>query len=591
MVAFKVNDFGGEIPRRDPRLLPDNMAEYSVNCDLASGPLDGLPQLKPVINMAGIAPWPVRKAYRFPDPTGAGRPDVWLPLSSEFASVVRSPLANDTAGRIYWTEPPGSPNAGVWWTTYDDIAAGGPAAGHPPWSLGFIPVDPSVALSVSVSGGTGSAPQIARSYVITYVDQFNQESSPSQPSPVVEGNSDGTWTVSGLPTAPPANPPGKNYPIPNRMRLYRTITAQGGSALFYYVTDIPFGSSSYVDNVFADTDIVNNNTLASSDWLSPPEGLDGLTIMMTGMMIGFTKNTVHFSEQDRPHTWPAGYDLSLLYEIQGMAVWQTSLVVLTKGYPSIGTGTSPNGFTFQQIQAPEPCIARGSIVTDLAGVYYASQNGLIMLNYFGMQNQTLSTITKNDWLTEFGAETIIACRHRAQYLAVIGSGDGFLIDYTEQRMGVTHTVPMADATAVWNDVFTGDAYIMAGEGVFLWDAPDTPSMVYRWRSKEFYMPAPISLGACQVSAETAIARLAPPDTMPDPPGAPIPLPPGVNALFRLFVGPEGKHMVHEQFLTQPRSIFRLPSGRKAFNWQFEIVARVAIHSVELASTMRELQKV
>ena len=590
MVAFVVKDFGGTIPRRDPRLLPDNMASEAVNVDLASGPLDGLPQLKPVIDMSGIgAPWPVRKAYRFPDPAGTG-PDMWLPLSSEFASVVRSPLANDTLGRIYWTEPPGSPHAGAYWTTYADIAAGGPAAGHPAWSLGFIPVDPSVALTVTVTAGSGDAPQIGRSYVITYLDQFNQESSPSLPSPVVEGDSDGTWTVNGLPTAAPTNPPGKHYPPVVAMRLYRTITAQGGSALFYYVTDLPFGSSSYVDNVYADTDIVNNNLLPSGDWLPPPEGLDGLTIMMTGMMIGFTGNTVHFSEQDRPHTWPAGYDLSLLYQIQGLAVWQTSLMVLTRGYPSIGTGTSPNGFTFQQIQAPEPCVARGSIVTDLAGVYYASQNGLVMLNYFGMQNQTLATITKNEWLTDFGAYSIIACRHRAQYLAVISTGSGFLIDYTEQRMGVTQTLPVGAATAVWNDVFTGDAYIMAGQAVFLWDSPDVPQMTYKWRSKEFYMPAPISLGACQISAETAIAEPAPPDTMPDPPMAPMPLPPGVNAVFRLFVGPEGKTMIHEQYLTQPRMIFRLPSGRKAFNWQFEIVSRVAIHSVELASTMRELQK-
>ena len=41
--------------------------------------------------------------------------------------------------------------------------------------------------------------------------------------------------------------------------------------------------------------------------------------------------------------------------------------------------------------------------------------------------------------------------------------------------------------------------------------------------------------------------------------------------------------MHEQWLQQTRCIFRFPSGRKAFNWQFEIIARVPIHSVELAS--------
>ena len=175
--------------------------------------------------------------------------------------------------------------------------------------------------------------------------------------------------------------------------------------------------------------------------------------------------------------------------------------------------------------------------------------------------------------------------------AVIKDGTGFLIDYTEQRMGVTRTLPMGSATAVWNDNYTGDAYVMANQAVFRWDSPATPPMTYRWRSREFYMPAPVSLGACQISSSPTINLNAPPPVLADPPIATEPLPPGINALFRLYAGPKGGNvLVHEQWLTQPRSIFRLPSGRKAFNWQFEIVSRISIYSVELASTMRELQK-
>jgi hypothetical protein len=211
-----------------------------------------------------------------------------------------------------------------------------------------------------------------------------------------------------------------------------------------------------------------------------------------------------------------------------------------------------------------------------------------MLNYFGMQNQTLTTIARQQWLTEYNAASIIACRHRAQYLAVIDGGAGFLIDYTEQRMGVTKTLPMGMATAIWNDVYTGDAYVMLNQAVFRWDSVTTSPMVYRWRSKEFYMPAPISLGACQISADPSIADPPPPLSIANPEQPP--LPPGINALFRLFVGPAGQTQILEQYLYNAREIFRLPSGRKAFNWQFEIVARVPIHSVELASTMRELQK-
>ena len=104
MTAFVVKDFGGTIPKADPRALPDNMAEEAINCDLANGPLDGLPAPELVKDLSAVS-GTVRKAYRLPGPTSSD-PDAWLPLPSEFSSVVRSPLANDTLHRIYWTNPP-----------------------------------------------------------------------------------------------------------------------------------------------------------------------------------------------------------------------------------------------------------------------------------------------------------------------------------------------------------------------------------------------------------------------------------------------------------------------------------------------------
>jgi hypothetical protein len=760
MVAWIVKNFGGTIPRQDSRLLPDTMAEIAVDVDLSRDELSGLAQPEFIVDLSAAAPWPVRKAYRFPGPA-VGQPDVWLPLPSEFSSVVRSPLADDTLHRIYWTNPPGSPGAGAWWNTYDRIAAGNVGA-NAPWALGFTAPDPGITPYVTVSGGTypgytvygasavdrgvgyvpgeiltvhggtlaqgvtqpfsvriatttalniqllggptgsggtdggavltgttgtgvlleiygtitggslvsigsivnqgayttnpanatydtlagaglsgalvgfqmgvwgldtptdalystvpadpaptavsgtgsgctislqyvsnGAPPLVERSYCFTYIDQYGAESSPSNPSVVVAGPSDATWTVSGLPTAAPSPPAGANYPPVDHMRIYRTLTAAGGAAQFYMVADnVPFGSGTYVDTV-PDTTIVNNNLLQTASWAPPLAGLDGLTAMPGGMLIGFTGNTIHFCEQDYPHTWPAGYDQSLLYPIVGFAVWQQNLVVLTQGYPSQGSGTSPAQFFFSQVQAPEPCIARGSIVTDLAGVYYASQNGLIMLNYFGMQNQTLSNMTRTLWLTEFNAAQIIACRHRAQYLAINGTGMGFMIDYTEQRMGIVKISPFVDVVSVWNDVYVGDAYMCAAGRVYRWDSTNTPPLIYQWRSKQFYLPAPSSLGACQISLDPAVAYPAPTAVVPPPisGASELVLPPGINALFRLFVGPNGQNMILEQWLTEPRMIFRLPSGRKAFNWQFEIVSRVGVHSVELASTMRELKKV
>jgi hypothetical protein len=499
-------------------------------------------------------------------------------------------LANDTLHRIYWTNPPDTSAPGAWWNTYARIAAGNSGL-NAPYSLGFIAPGPSIALSASFTGGTTGIPETGRSYLFTYIDIYGAESAPCSPSPVVDGPPDATWFLSGLPAAAPGNTAGENYPPVAKMRIYRTLTGASTGAQFYMVADVNFGSTVYTDTV-PDTTIVNNVILNSAAWVPPLGDLDGLTTLPGGMLVGFTGNTIHFCEPDYPHAWPVGYDQSRQFKIVGLGVWQQSLMVLTEGFPSTGSGTTPGSFIFSDVQVPEPCIARGSIITDLMGVYYASQNGLVMLNYYGMQNQTLSNMTRTTWLRDFHARDIVACRHRAQYLAINGTGSGFLIDYTEPRMGFMELNTFNHAVYIWNDEYTGDTYIMSDKKVYLWDGEDAEALTYRWISKEFYLPAPTSLGACQISLDPTVSTLvAPPTSDIDNGDANLVLPPGVNALFKLYAGPQQQHLVLTKHLTEPREIFRLPSGFKAFDWQFEIVARVPIFSVELASTMKELRTV
>lgn len=595
MVAWVLRDFGGQIPRREPRLLPDNAAEQAVNCDLAAGNLAGLPIPELIQDLSAFVG--TQRAYRFPL---ANNPDAWLALPSPFSSVCRSPLANDTAHRLYWTNPPGSSPAGAFWNTYTRIAAGN-AGANAPYNMGTIQPGsetgvgfPTGAPTVGSSGGTAT-PLIARSYCWTYVNQYGEESAPSLPSSTVTGHSDGTWTVTGMPTSAPGNPGGFNYPPITGVNLYRTSTGTNTGAQFYQVAQFVYGvnspTSPYTDTV-PDTTAVNNLTLISASWGNPPSGLDGLVALPGGMLVGFTDNTLHFCEVDRPHTWPAGYDQSVQYPIVGLTVWQQSLMVLTTGFPSTGSGNSPSNYVLTTVRVPEPCISRGSIITDLMGTYYASQNGLVTLNYFGMQNQTLSNVTKNIWLNRFKANNIIACRHRAQFLALKldGSNSGFIIDYTEQRMGMMDVSTFSQATAIWNDEYTGDTYICAAGKVYRWDSQNTGPLTYRWRSRQFYGPMPISLGACQVALDSSVLNPAPvPNTQTLGNGdSTLVLPSGVNAVISIYAGTDHAYPTFTRNLRNPREIFALPSGFKAFDWQVEIVSRVPVHSIELATTMREL---
>ncbi len=586
MAQWLVTNFGGEIPLQDARILGDTQAIAAWNTDLASGRLEGLP-VPELVRDLSASPGVVKRAYRFPGPRPTLDPDVWLALPSPFSSVVRGPLANDTLHRIYWTNPDGD---GGFWNTYARIAAS-----LPPYTLGFLPVEAYWIPVAVASGGTapGTVPYVARSYIFTYVDQYGQESSPSVPSAVVEGASDGTWTVFGLSNVPPTSFTSAFYPTVTKIRIYRTIVGATTGGNFYMVAEIliPPGvdpSLGWVDTAL-DVDIVNNAILESTSWAPPPAGLDGLTQLPGGMLVGFTENTLHFCEPNRPNVWPSSYDLSVNYQIVGLAVWQASLVVLTQGFPSTGSGSNPANFALSQVQVAEPCIARGSIVTDLLGVYYAGPNGLIMLNYYGMQNTTIKLLTKNQWLVDFAAGQLIACRHRSQYLALNAIGSGFQIDFGDPRSGLVQLNTFSAAVSLWNDAYSGDSYIMAGKKVYRWDSPNTARMLWRWRSKRWSLAVPISLGACQVTLTPEILATPVVSATPLDNGDPaLELPVGVNALFRLYAG---THLVMEKILTKEVEIFRIPGGFKTFDWQWEIVAQTPVLKVELASTMHELKGV
>jgi hypothetical protein len=561
-------------------MLGDGQAEQAINCDLNSGALRSFSGPKE-LHTIGVG---YRRAYRLPNADGSD--EVWIGLPSEFSSVVRSPLANDTGRRIYWTNPG---DTSPWWNTYDRIAHG-----LLPYNLGMVQPDSLTGPSAAVVGG--SATPVSRSYVYTYVDAYGAESAPSAPSAIISGPPDGTWTVTGLPATAPPSTAGYLYPDIVKLNLYRTITGQQTGGQFFLVHTFEYPGSpppgSYVDAT-DDTTVVNNLTLGSTNWGNPPVGLDGLTALPGGMLVGFTGNTIHFCEPNRPHSWPASYDQSLQYDIVGMGVWQQSLVVLTKGAPSVGNGNTPANYIFNQVRVSEPCLSRGSIVTDLSGVYYASQNGLVRLDYSGINSQTTALISEDQWVGEYKAADIIACRHRSQYLAINSTGIGFAIDFADKRIGVVKLNPFNAALSVWNDEYSGDTYLLANGVVYRWDDPAGGVLVYRWRSKQLYGAEPVNLGAVQILLDKSVA-----DTLDDV-STPVlfnndptlVLPSGVNAVFRVYAGQgdDATRLVHSRTLTRRLEIFRLPSGFKEFEWQCELVSRVPVFGIKLAPTMKELK--
>src|SRR6185436_2553283 len=146
---------------------------------------------------------------------------------------------------------------------------------------------------------------------------------------------------------------------------------------------------------------------------------------------------------------------------------------------------------------------------------------------------------KNEWLLRYHAKDLMAARHRSCFMAVNGTDTGFLVDYGEQRLAFQDLSYLKGVVCIWNDEYNGDTLMCAGGKIYEWDCPGEPPMIYRWRSKQFFTPMPMSLGAVQVELDPQV--YTPVVEAPDPldNGDPtIDLPAGVNAKFNYYAGPQ-----------------------------------------------------
>jgi hypothetical protein len=275
---------------------------------------------------------------------------------------------------------------------------------------------------------TSSDVQESRAYLYTWVSAYGEEGPPSPPT-LVNGWSNGTWSI-GLWTPPP-NDMGvfRNLAI---LRLYRTVTAIGGSTVYYWVADISLGSTdpeaiqtvarnpivpamytsgvqstmatginppaaTYVDTT-PDNLVALNIQMPSTNWFPPPGNLQGLVSMPNGMMVGWIGNAVWFCEPYQSHAWPPGYVITTDFPIVGLGVTTGALVVCTNARPYVLNGVTPAGMASFKCSKAEPCNSRGSILDGDNAVAYMSPNGLIQVTSSGQtDNTTQLWITRERW--------------------------------------------------------------------------------------------------------------------------------------------------------------------------------------------------
>jgi len=446
-----------------------------------------------------------------------------------------------------------------------------------------------------------------RAYVYTWVSAYGEEGPPSPPG-VYIGYSGDPWVVEII---PPGSPETTDRNL-EKVRVYRTITGVEGSTTYFLVDELPIATTQYIDEERTVT-VAGNQQLQSTFWTAPPTDLEGITMMPNGIMVGWRNNEIWFSEPYRPHAWPAPYVLTVEYPVIGIGVLGQSAIICTGNNPYAATGVNPASMTLSKVPGLEPCLSRGSIVSSPNGVAYASPNGVAVVVPGMSQVPTRNLISKDKWQDPqdfLTVQTLRASLVNGAYYTwgsvstgcfeetafetdaflqqdFTGAYNGALIDIDNQRVAYNK---LTSATPVYNcfmDAWTGETFVIR-DGKVLWldISQMRPHGPYIWRSQIMETPNQRNFGAARVyfSPYESSPELNPTRNVSQSQQ----LAADQYGLFRVFA--DGRLVVVRE-MRESGEIFKLPSGFKATYWEVEIEARVRVHSVEIATTAKELMDV
>lgn len=319
---------------------------------------------------------------------------------------------------------------------------------------------------VQASGSTNATVvNVATSYVYTLVNDIGEESAPSLPSATVlrpDGVSVTVTTPVSLPTGISAD-----YFIETK-RIYRAATGAAGS-IFRFVAEIPLATADYVDTL---TDAQLGEALESEGWDLPPDDLQGILALPNGIMVGFRRNQICFSAQNRPHAWPPLYRLNTDTDVVGIGAIDTTVVIGTKSFPYVAQGRTPADYSAAKLEVPQACVSKRSIAY-LAGVgvCMASPDGyMAIVGVAPPVNLTRGVFTRKQW-EALDPTTITGVAHDDVLHFFWDDGadvGGYALDAKPDGFGIIQLA--YHATAVHADPVTDNLYLVLDEN----DEPATP---------------------------------------------------------------------------------------------------------------------
>ncbi|HCA3884741.1 TPA: hypothetical protein MPK85_005505 [Salmonella enterica] len=493
MPAIDIVSMRGEMPRVLPHMLPDGYSALAQNCHFRFGVITPVSDDGKSSVTFGIKPETLFLYSR----------DKWFTWSG-IVDAVRSPVAQDPYGRVYYTDGQypkvtsaqiATSGSGPYPTT--SYRLGVPAPESAITCTVYNPPVPTPDKTTDASDNN-AAPQEqeddptdneTRFYTCTFVTAYGEEGPPGPQSPELTVKKGGSVDLT-------MQPPPLQHSNITRRRIYRSVSG-GGNADFLLVTELDAGVLSFHDDLLAEQ---LGPALETWHYVMPPDNMLGLCMMANGIAAGFAGNEVMFSEAFLPYAWPDSYRQTTAEDIVAIAPIGTALVVATKGEPYLFSGVSPSNISGAKLPLTQACVSRQSMVVMDGFVLYAGTNGLVSVD--GSGNAVIATekiISPEQWRGMFNPSSIKAYQYRGEYVARYTKTDGSqaVFIFNPQDMDIRHMSTTFDTA--YNDTATDTLYLVKGRELSVSQGANTPLPLV-WRSKTFIAQENTSFSCLRVKA-------------------------------------------------------------------------------------------
>ncbi|EKT7175419.1 hypothetical protein AML26_08445 [Escherichia coli] len=539
MPYIDITTMRGMMPRVVTSMLPDHSAVLAEDCHFRFGVITPERQISGVEKTFTIKP---KTIFHYRDDFWFAWPDV--------VDVIRSPVAQDNYGRIYYTD-------GRFPKVTDATIATKGDGNHPASSYRLgIPAPTTAPVCTVQQGGDVSDDNPnddeTRFYTETFVSDYGEEGPPGPASLEVTLRTPGTAVQLTLSPVPLQNASIK------RRRIYRSASG-GGEADFLLVAELDASVLSYTDKIPGKN---LGPSLATWDYLPPPENMTGLCLMANGIAAGFAGNEVMFSEAYLPYAWPEVNRHTTAEDIVAICPLGTSLVVATKGEPYLFSGVSPSTISGSRIPSMQACLSRRSMVAMEGFVLYAGTNGLVSVDVNG--NTALATekiISPEQWQSQFNPASIVAYSWRGEYIACYTKPDGKqdVFVFSPVNMDIRYLSTPFDCA--WVDLAKDMMRVVTGDKMSVLAGGSLPSTI-RWHSKIFSLPERTSFSCIRVKS-------------------PAPERVGITIMA------DDVPVIHFAPGTFKGSVVRLPAATGQ-NWQVMVSGFGQVERITLSTSMSEM---